>query len=173
MAWTWAGMAKDIALALTRTSFIALVIAGAQSVQRLKHRGTVSRRVPACPESHYRVMGQHGVVNTASMLWPEGQNMLVAADHGRIAGSATVDGRYRKSDLLEIGSTEAERGPSRSAVSAARPRFPCTFGRTHSLVFGRAWCPQRRPQKIAPSTAGRMRSRAGVPSGRRSVLAWS
>ena len=42
------------------------------------------------------------------MLWPEGENMRVVADHGHIAGSATVAGPYRKSALLEIGSTEAE-----------------------------------------------------------------
>lgn len=46
------------------------------------------------------------------MLWPEGVNVRVAADHGHFVGSATVDGPYRKSDLLEIGSPEAERGPS-------------------------------------------------------------
>jgi hypothetical protein len=110
-----------------------------------------------------------GIVNTASMPWPEGENVRVAADPGHIAGSATVDDPYRKSDLLEIGPAKAERGPSRSAVSAARPRFPCTFRRIHSLVFGQGWCPQRRSQTIAPSTAGGREARPGIPSGRISV----
>ena len=87
MAWTCAGMAKDIALSIDtdivyRTCYRAC--AGGP-FKRLMHRGRVSRRVRLCPESRDRLWDNDGIVNTASMLWPEGENMRAAADHGHIA----------------------------------------------------------------------------------------
>jgi hypothetical protein len=107
-------MAKDIALSIDtdivyRPCYRAC--AGGP-FKRLMHRGTVSRRV-RCVQNHaVELWDNDGIVNTQSMLWPEGVNVRVAADHGHIACSATVDSPYRNSDLLEIGSTEAERGLS-------------------------------------------------------------
>jgi hypothetical protein len=77
--------AKNIALALTGTSFIALVIARARSAQaaNVSRNGQADafRRV----QNHaIELWDNDGIVNTASMVWPEGQKMRVAADHGHI-----------------------------------------------------------------------------------------
>lgn len=114
MAWTYGGMAKDIALSIdTDIVYRTCYRAGRGGpFKRLMHRRTVRRRVPVCPNHAVELWDNDGLVNTASMLRPEGANVRVAAGHGHIAGSTLVDGPYRKADLLEIGSTEAERGRS-------------------------------------------------------------
>lgn len=68
-----------------------------------------------------------GIVNAASMLWRGGENLLVPTTWTSIAGSTTVDGPRRKADLLEIGSTEAERGPSHSATDCGGLAFSLRF----------------------------------------------
>jgi hypothetical protein len=91
------------------------------------------------------------------MLWPEGENVLVDADHGDIAGCTTVDDPYRKADLLEIGSAEAERGPSHSPTDCCAPAFSLYFSEDSLPHVLQDWCPQRRSYKIAPSSVERGR----------------
>ena len=46
----------------------------------------MTRRIPGCPNHAIEVWDNDGIVNTASMLWPEGENILVPGDHMDIVG---------------------------------------------------------------------------------------
>ena len=48
--------------------------------------GNVSRRLGRCPRRPLELWDNDGIVNTASMLWPRGENVLVAGDHLDIVG---------------------------------------------------------------------------------------
>ena len=75
--------------------------------------GEVTRRMNGAPESPLEPWDNDGIVNTASMLWPASENVLVAADHLDIVGhykavksgpggSGGRQGReYRSYDLLK------------------------------------------------------------------------
>jgi len=70
--------------------------------------GKVTRRLKRAPRQPIEVWDNDGIVNTLSMLWPEGDNVLVAADHMDIVGhyklvKAEPGGgrKYRAYDLLK------------------------------------------------------------------------
>jgi triacylglycerol lipase len=70
--------------------------------------GKVTRRWKGAPQHRVDVWDNDGIVNTLSMLWPEGDNVLVAADHMDIVGHYKLikaepgGGRtYRTYDLLK------------------------------------------------------------------------
>jgi hypothetical protein len=42
--------------------------------------GKVTRRLSRSPPHAIELWDNHGIVNTASMLWPRGQNVLVPGD---------------------------------------------------------------------------------------------
>ena len=48
--------------------------------------GKVSKRLGGCPRHPLDLWDNDGIVNTASMLWPRGENVLVAGDHLDIVG---------------------------------------------------------------------------------------
>jgi len=48
--------------------------------------GKVSRGLGHCPHHPIELWDNDGIVNTASMLWPRGENVLVASDHLDIVG---------------------------------------------------------------------------------------
>jgi len=50
------------------------------------HSGKVTRRMPGCSDHTLELWDNDGIVNTASMLWPQGENVLVPADHMDIVG---------------------------------------------------------------------------------------
>jgi triacylglycerol lipase len=71
-------------------------------------RGKVTRRLGHCPRHPIESWDNDGIVNTASMLWPRGENVLVASDHLDIVGhyhliEAEPGGgrKYQSYDLLK------------------------------------------------------------------------
>jgi len=107
--WTWPEIAKDEALSagtdiVYRTSYRAC--AGGPFVAP-PWRGNTTRYLGSGPQSELEVWDNDGIVNTASMRWPSGQNVLVPADHLDIVGhyhlveAAPGSGRrYQAYDLL-------------------------------------------------------------------------
>jgi triacylglycerol lipase len=79
--------------------------------QRPAHCGKVTRRLPGAPDRAIELWDNDGIVNTASMLWPTGENVLVPADHMDIVGHyepvEAIGGcgrHYRTYDLLKSNS---------------------------------------------------------------------
>ena len=75
------------------------------------HRGTVTRHIPETATHAIELWDNDGIVNTASMPWPEGENVLVVADHMDIVGhyrpvqAADGGGRnFQAYDLLKSNS---------------------------------------------------------------------
>ncbi|MCL4401809.1 MAG: hypothetical protein M1436_03965, partial [Acidobacteria bacterium] len=73
--------------------------------------GEVTRRLNGCPDHPIELWDNDGIVNTASMPWPEGDNILVPADHMDIVGhhkllkADAASGRaYQSYDLLRSNS---------------------------------------------------------------------
>ncbi|HVP45034.1 MAG TPA: hypothetical protein VMT32_00575 [Bryobacteraceae bacterium] len=70
-------------------------------------RGKVTRRLNGSPKHAIELWDNDGIVNTASMLWRRGENVLVACDHMDIVGQyqpvkASGEGRtYQAYDLLK------------------------------------------------------------------------
>ncbi len=107
--WTYPEMSKDPSLA-----------AGTDVVYRTCYRacaggpfmkpdsgGKVTRRLRGAPPDPIELWDNDGIVNTLSMLWPHGENVLVGGDHMDIVGQykpmkcAPGGGRvYRSYDLL-------------------------------------------------------------------------
>ncbi|HUI54661.1 MAG TPA: hypothetical protein VLY04_06795 [Bryobacteraceae bacterium] len=80
------------------------------------HSGKVTRRLPGSPQHGIEVWDDDGIVNTASMLWPEGENVLVPVDHMDIVGQyhpiPAIAGSGRKLqayDLLKSNSGFSDR----------------------------------------------------------------
>ena len=108
--WTYPEISKDTALS-----------AGTDVVYRLCYRacaggpfqqpvpnGKVTRRFSGAPHHALEVWDNDGIVNTMSMLWPRGENVLVPCDHMDIVGQYKPieadrgEGRkYRAYDLLK------------------------------------------------------------------------
>jgi triacylglycerol lipase len=72
---------------------------------------TIRRQLNGTPAGEIALWDNDGIVNTLSMLWPEGDNVLVRADHMDIVGhyipvrAIPGGGRaYRAYDLLKSGS---------------------------------------------------------------------
>jgi triacylglycerol lipase len=70
--------------------------------------GKVTRRLSGSPQHSLEVWDNDGIVNTLSMLWPRGENVLVPGDHMDIVGQykpieAEPGGgrKYRTYDLLK------------------------------------------------------------------------
>jgi hypothetical protein len=75
------------------------------------HSGVVTRRIPGCPNHAIEIWDNDGIVNTASMLWPDAENVLVPADHMDIVGQyKSIDAiggggrKFQAYDLLKSGS---------------------------------------------------------------------
>ena len=51
-----------------------------------KEGGKVTRRLPGAPDHAIEVWDNDGIVNTASMLWRAGENVLVPGDHMDVVG---------------------------------------------------------------------------------------
>jgi triacylglycerol lipase len=108
--WTYPEISKDAALS-----------AGTDIVYRICYRacaggpfqqpvasGKVTRRLSEAPQRPLEVWDNDGIVNTMSMLWPKGENVLVHGDHMDIVGQYKAieaergGGRkYRAYDLLK------------------------------------------------------------------------
>ncbi|MBZ5654557.1 MAG: hypothetical protein LAO56_04670 [Acidobacteriia bacterium] len=116
--WTYPEISKDAALSAGtdigyRTCYRAC--AGGPFEQPVL-RGKVTRRLGGAPQYSLEVWDNDGVVNTLSMLWPKGENVLVAGDHMDIVGQFKAieadrgSGRkYRAYDLLKSESGFSEK----------------------------------------------------------------
>jgi triacylglycerol esterase/lipase EstA (alpha/beta hydrolase family) len=76
----------------------------------------VTRRLDGAPHNKIELWDNDGIVNTLSMFWPRGENVLVAADHMDIVGhykplrAKSGEGRtYQTYDLLKSQSGFSER----------------------------------------------------------------
>ena len=86
--WTWPELTKDPEHSeatdiVYRTCYGAT--AGGPFVPS-PMRGQVTRYLGPKPDGGIEIWDNDGIVNTASMLWPEGENVLVPADHMDIVG---------------------------------------------------------------------------------------
>ncbi len=79
-------------------------------------QGKVTRRLPGAPGHALEMWDNDGIVNTLSMLWPRGDNVLVPADHMDIVGhykpvKAERGGgrKFRAYDLLKSDSRFKEK----------------------------------------------------------------
>jgi len=116
--WTYPEVTKDAALSagtdiVYRTCYRAC--AGGP-FQQPALRGEVTRRWSGAPQHSLEVWDNDGIVNTLSMLWPEGENVLVPGDHMDIVGhykpvAAERGGgrKYRAYDLLKSESGFGDR----------------------------------------------------------------
>jgi triacylglycerol lipase len=108
--WTYPEVTKDAALSAGtdiayRTFYRAC--AGGPFQQPLLS-GKVTRRLNGAPQHSIEVWDNDGIVNTMSMFWPKGENVLVPGDHMDIVGQyklmAAEPGagrKYRAYDLLK------------------------------------------------------------------------
>jgi len=108
--WTYPEIDKDGALSagtdvVYRTCYRAC--AGGPFKQPVAS-GKVTRRSSGAPQHSIEVWDNDGIVNTMSMLWPKGENVLVPGDHMDIVGQykpieADRGGgrKYRAYDLLK------------------------------------------------------------------------
>ena len=111
--WTYPEITKDAALSagtdiVYRTCYRAC--AGGPFKRPLRW-GKVTRCLGRSPQHPIEVWDNDGIVSTASMLWPKGENVLVSADHMEIVGQykpipADPGGsrKYRAYDLLKSDS---------------------------------------------------------------------
>jgi len=113
LPWTYPEIAKDATLS-ANTDIVYRVCYRACAggpFQWPTHSGKVTRRMPGCPDHAIELWDNDGIVNTASMLWPDGENVLVPADHMDIVGhyrplKASGDGgrEFQAYDLLKSDS---------------------------------------------------------------------
>ena len=116
--WTYPEIIKDATLSARtdvgyRTCYRAC--AGGPFEQPVA-RAKVTRRLSGAPLHALEVWDNDGVVNTLSMLWPKGENVLVPGDHMDIVGQYKAieaergGGRkYRAYDLLKSESGFSEK----------------------------------------------------------------
>jgi len=76
-----------------------------------RRAGDVTRRLPGTAKHSIELWDNDGIVNTASMFWPRGENVLVSADHMDIVGhykpvraGAGAGRTYQAYDLLKSDS---------------------------------------------------------------------
>jgi hypothetical protein len=108
--WTYPEVAKDAALSAGTDVVYRIcyrACAGGPFQQPLRG-AKVTRRLSGAPSHSPEVWDNDGIVNTLSMFWPQGENVLVPADHMDIVGQykpvLAVPGggrKYRAYDLLK------------------------------------------------------------------------
>ncbi len=108
--WTYPEFSKDAALSagtdiVYRTCYRACAGGPFEAPAESKQ---LARKLRNAPHGPIELWDNDGIVNTLSMLWPKGQNVLVAADHMDIVGQYKAikagpgGGRtYRTYDLLK------------------------------------------------------------------------
>ena len=111
--WTYPEVTKDIALSagtdLAYRTFYRACAGG--PFQQPLISGKVTRRLSGAPQHSIEVWDNDGIVNTMSMFWPKGENVLVPGDHMDIVGQYKLmvaepgaGRKYRAYDLLKSGS---------------------------------------------------------------------
>lgn len=80
MPWTYPEIARDIALSTDIVYRGCYRAFAGGAFKWPMHSGTVNR-LPVCPNHALELWDNDGIVNTAPLLWPEGENVLVAADY--------------------------------------------------------------------------------------------
>ena len=113
LPWTYPEFAQDVTVSAdTDIVYRACYRACAGGpFKRPTPGGTVTRRMPGCPDHAIELWDNDGIVNTASMLWPQGENVLVPGDHMDIVGhykpvkAISGEGReFQAYDLLKSAS---------------------------------------------------------------------
>ncbi len=88
--WTYPEVAKDLELSEGTDVAYRLCYRACAGGPFRKPKpalwGKVSRRLGQCPRRAIESWDNDGIVNTASMFWPKGENVLVAGDHLDIVG---------------------------------------------------------------------------------------
>ena len=116
--WTYPEIIKDAALSAgTDIAYrICYRACAGGPFQQPVPRGKVTRRLRGAPQHALEVWDNDGIVNTLSMLWPKGENVLVPGDHMDIVGQYKAieadrgGGRkYRAYDLLKSESGFGEK----------------------------------------------------------------
>ena len=108
--WTYPEITKDTAMSagtdIAYRTFYRACAGG--PFQQPALRGKVTRGLGAAPEHPIQLWDNDGIVNTMSMFWPRGENVLVPGDHMDIVGhykliKAEPGGgrKYRTYDLLK------------------------------------------------------------------------
>jgi hypothetical protein len=114
--------------------------------------GTVTRRMAPCPSDPLELWDNDGIVNTISMLWPRGDNVLVACDHLDIVGhyhlvkaQRGVGRKYQAYDTL------------RSTPPFPDKNFTLIWNEIFNFCSGRKGSPpaarKKAAQRVAPSSA--------------------
>lgn len=96
--------------------------------------GEFTRVIGRVPSKQIKVWDNDGIVNTASMLWPRGKIVLVAADHLDIVG------HYELREDPAAEHSEANREPARKYLAydclQSTPRFtPAMFKKIWTEIF--------------------------------------
>jgi triacylglycerol lipase len=108
--WTYPEISKDAALSAGTDVFYRICYRASAGgpFQRPVPSSKVTRRLSGAPQHSIEVWDSDGIVNTLSMLWPRGENVLVPGDHMDIVGQYKAieadrgGGRkYRTYDLLK------------------------------------------------------------------------
>lgn len=88
LPWTYPEFERDVTLSADTDIVYRICYRACAGgpFKRPIHSGTVTRRIPGCPNHAIELWDNDGIVNTASMLWPDGENVLVPADHMDIVG---------------------------------------------------------------------------------------
>ena len=108
--WTYPEITKDTAMSagtdIAYRTFYRACAGGPFEPPLLK--GKVTRRLGGAPQHSIELWDNDGIVNTLSMFWPKGENVLVPGDHMDIVGQyklmAAERGagrKYRAYDLLK------------------------------------------------------------------------
>jgi hypothetical protein len=117
--------------------------------------GEVTRRMNDAPQGPLELWDNDGIVNTASMLWPGGDNVLVAGDHLDIVG------HYK---LVQVGHNTAsgdDRGAGReyraydfleSAVRFSDKTFEQVWTEVFNFALGKCGRSSSRAHQRLPMT---------------------
>lgn len=102
--------------------------------QRPAEGGEATRRLNGAPQGPLELWDNDGIVNTASMLWPNSENVLVAGDHLDIVGHYKLV-EVERDNRVELGHGRGRKYRSYDVLKSA-PRFSDkTFEKVWTEIF--------------------------------------
>jgi hypothetical protein len=133
---TYPEISKDVQLSVGTDLFYRLCYRACAGgpFQRPDGGGQVTRRLDAAPQRPLELWDNDGIANTISMLWPHGDNVLVACDHLDIVG------HYKLRKVERDQQLESDRRPGRQYRSydflKSAPQFSdATFEKVWTEIF--------------------------------------
>ncbi|MBZ5725932.1 MAG: hypothetical protein LAP87_13150 [Acidobacteriia bacterium] len=132
---TYPELSKDLRLSAGTDFFYRLcyrACAGGPFV-RPALSGKVNTRLNGAPQGPLELWDNDGIVNTASMLWPTGENVLVAGDHLDIVGHYTLE--PDRSQRAAPGRRLARQYRSYDALKSTPPFTGQTFQEIWNGIF--------------------------------------